>query len=109
ALAERSLVQSDRLLVPPIFTYYTNYLTPGELLAAPKAEDPLLMNPSPAKALGLLAALIGLAGAVTLLRKNVRREHGILIGLFSAGLLGYGLLTLQVSQVAWDNLPLLAF
>src|SRR5574341_282379 len=39
ALAEINLVQTDRLLVPPIFTYYTNYLTPAELLAPPAAID----------------------------------------------------------------------
>ncbi|MEK7276029.1 MAG: hypothetical protein AAB427_01655, partial [Chloroflexota bacterium] len=55
ALAERDLVQSDRLLVPPIFTYYTNFLSLRELLAPPIAVDPLLINPSPAKALGLTA------------------------------------------------------
>ena len=29
ALAERDLVHSDRLFVPPIFTWYTNFISPG--------------------------------------------------------------------------------
>ncbi|MBI4316664.1 MAG: hypothetical protein HY679_12085 [Chloroflexi bacterium] len=62
ALAERGLVQSDRLLVPPIFTYYTNFLSLRELLAPPAIIDPLLINPSPAKALGLVAAALALHG-----------------------------------------------
>src|SRR3972149_2964783 len=66
ALAERDLVQSDRLLVPPIFTYYTNFLSLGELFAPPIAIDPLLINPSPAKALGLTAALLALIGFAAL-------------------------------------------
>ena len=53
ALAEINLVQTDRLLVPPIFTYYTNYLSLRELFAPPAVIDPLLLNPTPAKALGL--------------------------------------------------------
>jgi hypothetical protein len=62
ALVERSLVQSDRLLVPPIFTYYTNFLSLHELLAPPTIIDPLLINPSPAKGLGLVAFTLALLG-----------------------------------------------
>ena len=60
ALAERDLVHSDRLFVAPIFTWYTNFISPAELLAAPHSEDPLLINPSPARGIGLLPVLLGL-------------------------------------------------
>jgi hypothetical protein len=125
ALAERSLVQSDRLLVAPIFTYYTNFLSLRELLAWPSAVDPLLINPSPAKGLGLLAFVLAGAGCAALLwtaLNRVRRgntPHRVAeylnrwdLGLgafFSAALLGYMLLTLAPSRPVWDNVPLLPF
>ncbi len=67
ALAERGLVHSDRLLVPPIFTWYTNFITSGELLAAPRAEDPLLINPSPPRAMGLIPAVLCLPALLAFL------------------------------------------
>ena len=76
ALAERGLVHSDRLFVAPIFTWYTNFISPAELLAAPHSEDPLLINPSPARAVGLLPVLLGLpalAAALVGLVKQTRR------------------------------------
>ncbi len=108
ALAERGLVQSDRLLVPPIFTYYTNYLTPGELLAPPLTEDPLLINPSPAKGLGLLAVALAGLGAFAGLR---RRAAGLAWpSLFFLGALAaYAALTLAVTQPVWEAVPLIAF
>jgi len=64
ALAERDLVHTDRLFVPPIFTWYTNFISPAELLAAPHAEDPALINPSPARGVGLLPVLLALPAVV---------------------------------------------
>ncbi len=75
ALLERDLVQSDRLLVPPSFTYYTNYLTPRELLALPAVIDPLLSNPSPAKGLGLVAVLLALAGFAAIAYRSGRTAN----------------------------------
>lgn len=121
ALAESSLVQTDRLLVPPIFTYYTNYLSPGELFAPPAAVDPLLINPSPAKALGLTAALLAIPGLAAAIGSHVaarRRPDGqpaintshLEFGIFfSAALLIYAWLTLSASRAAWDNVPLIKF
>ena len=45
ALAERDLVKTDQLLVPPVFTYYTNFLTGAELMAPPDCL--LYTSPSP--------------------------------------------------------------
>ncbi|MCS6908963.1 MAG: 6-pyruvoyl-tetrahydropterin synthase-related protein, partial [Anaerolineales bacterium] len=66
ALAERGLVHSDRLLVPPIFTWYTNFITAGELLGWPRAADPLLINPSPARMIGPVILLFGLPALIGL-------------------------------------------
>ncbi len=128
ALAERALVQSDRLLVPPIFTYYTNYLSLRELLAPPAVIDPLLINPSPAKALGLVAAalaLLGFAALVYFAKRSPRPSSCALRAitrpsplnsgsadfLFGIWLLGFGtfyaFLTLAASRPLWDTIPLM--
>jgi len=127
ALAESNLVQTDRLLVPPIFTYYTNYLSLGELLAPPTVIDPLLVNPSPAKALGLIAALLALVGIAALAyrlwpmaydkqhtQNAVRNTHlrfwNLELGIFFfIALLVYAFLTLPISRFVWDNVPLVKF
>ncbi len=137
ALAERDLVHSDRLFVPPIFTWYTNFISPAELLAPPHAEDPLLINPSPARGIGLLPALLGLPalGAALMaiskktLRVSQRPEQALRVSenlrasdastptlthahthtlFFFLALLGYGLLTLPVSAPIWRLIPPLA-
>jgi hypothetical protein len=124
AIAERNLVHSDRLLVPPTFTWYTNFISAGELLQPPHAEDPLLVNPSPTRAIGLLPALlslpaVGLAAwtAVSSLRRArrapppappahapgaaARREPASTVLFFGAALFGYGAMTVPVSEPVW--------
>lgn len=116
ALAERELVQPERLLVPPIFTWYTNFLSLKELLSPPLVEDPLLVNPSPAKALGLLAFGLALLGfAATAYHASRPASHAprstflLPASWFLLALLTYSLLTLSVSRPAWEALPLIAF
>jgi len=106
ALGERNLVQSDRLLVPPIFTYYTNFLSVRELLAWPRFEDPLLVNPSPEKGLGALA--VGLA-ALGFSANLVRRRHISVSIFFGFFLAAFALLTLPFSRLVWDTVPLIEF
>lgn len=105
ALAERAEVHADRLLVPPIFTWYTNFITPADLLAAPVVEDPLLINPSPIRAVGLVPVLLGLpavAAALGALRRRPR-DHAVEAALFcAAALAGYALLTLPISTPIWQ-------
>lgn len=114
AIGERDLVHSDRLFVPPIFTWYTNFLSPGELLAGPRAEDPLLINPSPSRAIGLVTALLTLPGViVTGWRALARRQRPAgeawraqaevwPVAFFFVALVGYGLLTLSISKPIWQ-------
>lgn len=130
ALAESSLVQTDRLLVPPIFTYYTNYLTARELFAPPAAIDPLLINPSPPKALGLIASALALLGFAAIAYRSLRSQSSsarrtasdaaldvsssphsdLVFGLWvCAALVGYSILTLPLSRAVWDNAPLAHF
>ncbi|MBI3761009.1 MAG: hypothetical protein HY260_03990, partial [Chloroflexi bacterium] len=71
---------------------------------------PLLINPSPPKALGLLTALLALAGLATLGRGRMRaRDDTGRFVLFGGGLFAYSLMTLPVSRPLWDHLPLLPF
>ncbi|MBI3240954.1 MAG: hypothetical protein HYZ49_01510 [Chloroflexi bacterium] len=113
ALAEINLVQTDRLLVPPIFTYYTNYLSLRELFAPPAAIDPLLINPSPAKALGLVAivlALVGLVAVVWQAARNRQQRTALSFVVWTLLCLAvYIFLTLPLSQPIWDHVPLVPF
>ncbi|MEK7439597.1 MAG: 6-pyruvoyl-tetrahydropterin synthase-related protein, partial [Chloroflexota bacterium] len=123
ALTERNLVQSDKLLVPPIFTYYTNYLSLNELLAPPSFIDPLIINPSPAKALGLVTALLALIGFAAVISNQwsvISKQKSPISNLQSPTLgiwgLGFGIfffiyssLTLSFTQPLWDSVPLMPF
>ncbi len=118
ALLERGLVHSDRLFVAPIFTWYTNFISVRDLLALPSVEDPLLMNPSPPRAVGLLTVLLALPSLAAALftiapKRSARPTPNTLIPhtttlFFGVALLGYGLLTLAVSAAVWRLIPPLA-
>ena len=117
------MVQSDKLLVPPIFTYYTNYLSLNELLAPPSFIDPLIINPSPAKALGLVTALLALIGFAAVISNQwsvISKQKSPISNLQSPTLgiwgLGFGIfffiyssLTLSFTQPLWDSVPLMPF
>ncbi len=115
ALAERNLVKMEQLLVPPVFSYHTNFLSLRELLAFPSATIQTFVNPSPPKALGLFAASIAVLGAAIILIKRLSSvpvenyyKPGATI-MFVAGMILYGSLTLSISRPVWDFLPLLKF
>lgn len=106
ALLERSQVHSDRLLVPPVFVYWNNFISLAEILAvAPVRPD--LINPSPAHSLGL-PAVIGAALILPLwprLSPRLRRP-ALFFGLMTGV---YGVLTLPLSEPIWARLPLVEF
>jgi hypothetical protein len=60
AMMEQELVHSDRLLVPPVFVYWNNFVTLAELFALPRLPEPNLLNPSPPRTIGLVAFLLAL-------------------------------------------------
>ncbi|MBK6710577.1 MAG: YfhO family protein [Chloroflexi bacterium] len=108
AFLERSLVHSDRLLVPPIFVYWGNFVTLGEIFAAPQTVRPDLLNPSPARALGLVPLLLALPALLFGWRRfrDGRRRQIAFFGLATAV---YVFLMTAVSRPIWDNLPLIEF
>ncbi|MFQ5409388.1 MAG: hypothetical protein ACE5FI_13325, partial [Anaerolineales bacterium] len=106
ALAEHDLVQTERLLAPPIFTYNTNFITGSDLLALPAATNTALINPSPPKALGLVTALLALIGLAAAVTDSAGRSRKVFFG---GALLFYGFMTLAPSQPLWDALPLIQF
>ncbi|MCC7359747.1 MAG: hypothetical protein IT317_09730 [Anaerolineales bacterium] len=107
ALAERGQVHADRLLVPPIFTWYTNFITPSDVLAAPQVEDPLLVNPSPIRAVGLVTVLLGLpavaAALWALARRQANSTHAA-VGFLALALAGYAFMTVEASTLIWRAL-----
>lgn len=108
ALAERSLVHSDRLLVPPLFVYWGNFLLPGEIFAPPQTVHPDLINPSPARALGLVPLLLALPALLAgwwRFRDNRRRQ----LLFFTGATAVYIFLMTAVSEPVWANLPLIEY
>jgi 6-pyruvoyl-tetrahydropterin synthase related domain len=106
ALAERDLVQSNRLLEPPLLQYGTNFIQVDELLAPPQIVDPNLANPSPPRALGGLTALFAVLSVLAIVRRPSPR---LLILLLTLGLVGYASFTLKFSEPLWGLIPLLKF
>lgn len=107
ALWEQRYVHIDRLLVPPDFVYWNNFLGWPELLAAPRAIVPDLLNPSPARALGLVPALLALPALGGLWRwRDGRRRQ---VAFFGAAALVYTFLTTAASAPVWEAAALLEF
>jgi len=106
-LAERGWVQTNRLLGTWVFDYRNNFLDLSQLLAPPRVVDPTLINDWPPKSLGLLPALIALLPLVRWrwLHRSTRYRAGLLL----ASTAGFAFLTLPVSRLLWDHLPLLPY
>ena len=113
ALSEKELVKTDQLLVPPVFSYATNFLSTNELFAFPGSSQTNLVNPSPAKAIGAFAAFVAVFGLIVLLIKSrlskSYSQHTLVFVLFGLGALIYSFLTLPISKPLWDLIPLLKF
>jgi hypothetical protein len=126
AMLERDLVHSDRLLVPPVFVYWNNFVTLSELFALPRLPEPYLLNPSPPRTIGLIAFLLTLPAFLlsvfgNRLSVNGKRitDHGspitdhrlriTAVRFFSLALFVYLFLMTAVSEPIWDVLPLIEF
>jgi len=108
ALTEQAYIHSDRLLVPPVFVYWNNFIDLRELLAAPRAIHPDLLNPSPPRTLGLLPVLTGGAALIGLWRFRDRPRR-VQIAFLAAATTAYAWLTTTSSRFVWDNVPLLEY
>ncbi len=108
ALIERAYVHSDRLLVPPVFVYWNNFIDLRELLAAPRTIHPDLLNPSPPRALGLIPVLLGLPALIGLWRFKDRARR-VQVAFFAVTFAAYAWLTTASSCTVWDSVPLLEY
>ena len=106
AIAERGLVHSDRLLVPPIFVYWGNFVTLAEIFTPPQTVYSDLINPSPARALGLVPLLLALPGLLFGWRRPHLRRTVIFFGATTAV---YTFLMTAASEPLWANLPLIEY
>ncbi|MBE2225300.1 MAG: glycosyltransferase family 39 protein, partial [Anaerolineae bacterium] len=108
AMVERALVHSDRLLVPPIFVYWGNFVTLAEIFTPPQTVYTNLINPSPARALGLVPLLLALPALLIgwWRFKDSRRQQVIFFGVATAV---YIFFMLSISEPIWANLPLIEY
>ncbi len=108
AFFERNLVRTDRLVSSPVLHYANNFISIYELLAPPQTVDPLLINPSPPRGIGLVVALLVVPALLALARCRFRPHRWTVI-YFTLGLLFYSWMTLPSSAVVWEQLPILHF
>jgi len=101
ALVELGFVHSERLSGGWVFDYANNFLPLSQLFALPRNADPSLINDWPARGLGLVPALLALAGLLAL-RDRARRPT---VAFFAFILAGCLFLILPVSQPVWDAIP----
>ena len=106
-MAERGWVQTDRLLGTWVFNYRNNFLTLRELFAPPRAADPALVNDWPPKALGLVPAVMALLPLARWrwLSRPARWQTMLLLALLA----GFLLMTLPISRLLWEHVPLLEY
>ena len=128
ALIERNIVHSDRLLIPPIFVYWGNFVTLSELFAFPRLIYTDLLNPSPPRALGLVQVILALPALALLfphlLHKPIlldKSDHNPLpfprylfpslnpTFFFFCITILYTFLMLEPSRLIWETVPLLEF
>lgn len=108
AMIERAYVHSDRLLVPPIFVYWGNFVTLAEIFMPPQTVFTNLINPSPSRSLGLVPLLLALPALVAgwWVFKDSRRRQVIFFGVATAV---YIFLMIAASEPVWANLPLIEY
>jgi hypothetical protein len=106
-LLERQFVQTERLTGTWVFDYRYNFISLKHLLALPRYADHLLINDLPEKALGVLPVLLA-AGAFIGYRQFEDRKKWA-VGVLTVMAVFSALLTLPVSRLIWDSIPLLRF
>ncbi len=109
ALIEREFVHTDRLLVPPTFVYWGNFVTLRELLALPRTVHPDLINPSIPRALGIPQTVLALLSLLVFIKSASHRIQKWLVTFFAAATVVTGFLMLPASEPVWDVVPLLEF
>lgn len=109
AMAERAFVHSDRLLVPPIFVYWGNFVTLTEVFALPQTMYTNLINPSPSRSLGLIPLLLALPALLVGWWYSRKRDRRRQVAFFGVATAVYLFLMLAVSEPIWASLPLIEY
>ncbi|HSH04770.1 MAG TPA: 6-pyruvoyl-tetrahydropterin synthase-related protein, partial [Anaerolineae bacterium] len=107
ALADRDLVQIDRLINAANFDYRQNFLSLAQLLSPPQTAHPTQANPAFTYPLGWLPLLLALSSWLPTPHQD--RNYRLYRAALTLATLIAITLTLPLSQPLWDTLPLLEF
>ncbi|MBN1889253.1 MAG: hypothetical protein JW850_14765 [Thermoflexales bacterium] len=110
AYMEQSHVQMWRAVASGA-DYRHFFVSTGELFDPGQASDPLLINPSPPRSLGLAAGLLAGLGLAASWRRRAalgptHSRHALWAGLSLAMAM---VMLLDISEPLWENVPLLSF
>ena len=88
--------------------YHFNFLSFGELFGGPGSSDPALLNPPLQIIFGWAQIALAALGIFAIRRVQSREQRVHIIAALVA-LIGFIFMALPISQVLWDNLPLIRF
>jgi len=108
ALLEMDYVQIHQLYAPADLDYHNNFTSLAQLLAAPRAMDPALINPPIPRSIGWPQLALAVFALLSL-RRTPGREARLHLALLSLGLLAFTVLMLPCSVGVWERVPLLRF
>jgi hypothetical protein len=111
AYLEQSHVQVWRAIASGGADYHNFFVSLGELFSPGQASDPLLVNPSPLRSLGLVAGVLAGLGLAASWRRRAALgpthcRHALWAGLSLAAVI---VMVLDISEPLWEHAPLLSF
>lgn len=111
AYLEKGQVQFWLAITSAGSDFHNHFVTLGELFSPPQASDPLLINPSPLRSLGLAAGALAVLGAAATWWNRDRlgalhKRHVWWAGLSLAVVI---IMMLPISEPLWARAPLLPF
>jgi hypothetical protein len=105
ALAERRLVQMDRLTISPIFDYRKTLVGLDRIFSLPVLEDPHVVNRIVPHSLSLVAALLALLGALGMWRWKPSRGQAAQLGAAALAACAAIFMITPASAQVWKLIP----